>query len=210
ISDGTADSTSLMTALNVEALARDDCFVLVECMHRETFKLIGESDSIKNCQEDYIQALMRPSFMSGNVFTPGHLDTMLCQCFYNRHIPVILKRLIFSHDGNDENLTPKVGMQQDGINFWANMGLNSGHVFQVEVPSLYIGQKYQTLYRHLVRAHKAIPLGLYRHAAYNNQGFRYVYVNPDKKCILKENDLMYIIASNLPCFDNGTTVVHEE
>ncbi|CAG8778003.1 268_t:CDS:2, partial [Racocetra fulgida] len=51
--DGTADATSLMTALNIEALALDDCFILVECVHRETFKMIGESDSIKNNQEDY-------------------------------------------------------------------------------------------------------------------------------------------------------------
>ncbi|CAG8500744.1 6045_t:CDS:10 [Cetraspora pellucida] len=208
--DGTADATSLMTALNIEALARDDCFVLVECVHRETFKMIGESHSIKNNQEDYIQALMRPSFMSGNVFTPGYLDTMLCQCFYNRHIPVILKRLIFSHDTNDESFSPKTGMRHDDNNYWTNLGLNSGHVFQAEIPPLYIGQKYKAFYRHLVKTHKAIPLGLYRYVVHNNRGIRYVCVNPDKNCILKENDLVYMIASKSPCFDNNISTVIEE
>ncbi|CAG8689141.1 7095_t:CDS:2, partial [Scutellospora calospora] len=170
INKGVADATSLMTALNIEALAKDDCFILVECIHRETYKMIGESDSIKNRQEDYIQALMRPSFMSGNVFAPSTLDTMLCQCFYNRHIPIILKRLIFSHDMDDENLSPKIDIEHYGRNYWNNIGLSSGHVFQVEVPHLYI-----------VRAHKAIPLGLYRHVVHNDQGLRYVYVNPDTK-----------------------------
>ncbi|CAG8497702.1 18969_t:CDS:10 [Racocetra persica] len=162
--DGTADATSLMTALNIEALALDDCFILVECVHRETFKMIGESDSIKNNQEDY----------------------------------------------NDESLSPKIDIQQDDGNYWTNLGLSSGHVFQVEIPPLYIGQKYKALHRHLVRAHKAIALGLYRYVIHNNQGLRYVYVSPDKNCILKENDLVYIIASKSPVFDEDISTVPEE
>ncbi|CAG8787823.1 3647_t:CDS:2, partial [Acaulospora morrowiae] len=78
-SSDTADAASLMIALNINSLCMDDCFVLVECMYRETFKMIRESDTVKNKQEDYVQALMRPSFMSGNVFTSSSLDTILCQ-----------------------------------------------------------------------------------------------------------------------------------
>ncbi|CAG8734219.1 16018_t:CDS:2, partial [Acaulospora colombiana] len=38
----TADAASLMVALNIESLLTKDCFVLVECMYRETFKMICE------------------------------------------------------------------------------------------------------------------------------------------------------------------------
>jgi hypothetical protein len=41
-----------MIALNIESLT-DNCHVLVECIYRETFKMIGESDSVKNNEEDY-------------------------------------------------------------------------------------------------------------------------------------------------------------
>ena len=103
-----------MIALNIESMsANEECFVIVECIHRETFKMIGESHSVKNNQEDYgnikylflinwsikqtiviiitiiiiiiiiimitVQALLRPAFMSGNVFAPNDLDTLLCQ-----------------------------------------------------------------------------------------------------------------------------------
>lgn len=41
-----------MIALNIESLT-NNCYVLVECIYRETFKMIGESDSVKNDEEDY-------------------------------------------------------------------------------------------------------------------------------------------------------------
>ncbi|RIA95876.1 hypothetical protein C1645_816175 [Glomus cerebriforme] len=110
--------------------------------------MIGESDSVKSDEEDYIQALMRPSFMAGNVFTPCNLDTMLCQCFYNRHIPLIMKHLIFSHDADDDMLSPKIERQLNKER--QDSGINSGHLFYVDVPSVFIGQKYIDLYSHLV------------------------------------------------------------
>jgi hypothetical protein len=39
-----------MIALNIESLT-SDCFVLVECVHRETFKMIGKSRSVESKEE---------------------------------------------------------------------------------------------------------------------------------------------------------------
>ncbi|CAI2178179.1 15278_t:CDS:10 [Funneliformis geosporum] len=192
---GTADAASIMIALNIESLS-NDCYVLVECLYRETFKMIGESDSVKNQEEEFIQALMRPSFMAGNVFTPCNLDTILCQCFYNRHIPVIMKCLIFSHDSDDDMMSPKIERQQH--NEWRDLGIASGHIFYADVPPLYIGQKYNALYCHLIRAHKAVPLGLYRTVTHKGGPHQYIFVNPKRDTIIKENDKIYLIASKLP------------
>ncbi|CAJ0762762.1 17319_t:CDS:2, partial [Entrophospora sp. SA101] len=53
-SNGTADAVSIMIALNIESMAaNEECFVVVECIYRETFKMIGESDSVKNEEDDY-------------------------------------------------------------------------------------------------------------------------------------------------------------
>jgi hypothetical protein len=43
-----------MIALNIESMAaNEECFVIVECIYRETFKMIGESDSVQNDQDEY-------------------------------------------------------------------------------------------------------------------------------------------------------------
>ncbi|CAG8625908.1 3162_t:CDS:10 [Funneliformis caledonium] len=137
---GTADAASIMIALNIESLS-NDCYVLVECIYRETFKMIGESDSVKNKEEEFIQALMRPSFMAGNVFTP-------CQT-------------------------------------------------------------YNALYCHLIRAHKAISLGLYRTVTHKGGPHQYVFVNPRRDTIVRGNDKIYLIASKLPSFYNETSIIEE-
>ncbi|CAJ0910429.1 17741_t:CDS:10, partial [Entrophospora sp. SA101] len=186
-SNGTADAASIMIALNIESMAaHEECFVIVECIYRETFKMIGESDSVKNKQDDNVQALLRPSFMSGNVFTPSNLDTLLCQCFYNKHIPVIVKRLIFSHDPGNKKLTPKVTNVQD--NEWQSLKIGSGQMFQIDVPSSFFGKEYHLFYDFLIQEHKAVPLGLYRLTQHKGGHLRYIYVNPKAATILRDDD----------------------
>ncbi|PKY42574.1 hypothetical protein RhiirA4_442055 [Rhizophagus irregularis] len=197
-----ADAASLMVALNIESLT-NDCYVLVECIYRETFKMIGESDSVKNNEEDYIQALMRPSFMAGNVFTPSNLDTMLCQCFYNRHIPLIMKCLVFSHEIDDKMISPKIERQLN--HEWEDLRVDSGHLFCVDVPSHHIGNTYNDLYSYLIKEHQAVPLGLYRCVTHRSGPHNYIYVNPDWDTIVNNSDKVYLIASKLPKFTSNST-----
>ncbi|CAJ0642027.1 13674_t:CDS:10, partial [Entrophospora sp. SA101] len=196
-SNGTADAASIMIALNIESMAaHEECFVIVECIYRETFKMIGESDSVKNKQDDNVQALLRPSFMSGNVFTPSNLDTLLCQCFYNKHIPVIVKRLIFSHDPGNKKLTPKVTNVQD--NEWQSLKIGSGQMFQIDVPSSFFGKEYHLFYDFLIQEHKAVPLGLYRLTQHKGGHLRYIYVNPKAATILRDDDRLIRLARMEP------------
>lgn len=79
INSSTADASALLTALNVESMSmEDDGFILVECIHRDSFKLIGEADTIRS-SDPYSQALVRPSFMAGNVYAPIQIDTLISQ-----------------------------------------------------------------------------------------------------------------------------------
>ncbi|RUP03950.1 hypothetical protein BC936DRAFT_140568, partial [Jimgerdemannia flammicorona] len=118
----TADASALLMALNIEAMASEDNFFVIECAYRETFKMVGQSETVK-CSEAFAQAMLRPSFMSGNVYAPDMLDTVICQniciaalkhplpnphslppppqCYYNPHIRPILSQLIFSHSRSD-------------------------------------------------------------------------------------------------------------
>jgi hypothetical protein len=49
---GTADASALLAMVNIESMMKDDCFVVVECVDRSTFKMIGDVDTI-NIKEEY-------------------------------------------------------------------------------------------------------------------------------------------------------------
>lgn len=46
-----ADASGLLTALNVESMSDDTGFIVVECLERETFKMIGMSETIQSSEE---------------------------------------------------------------------------------------------------------------------------------------------------------------
>ncbi|CAJ0918797.1 973_t:CDS:10 [Entrophospora sp. SA101] len=128
-SNGTADAVSIMIALNIESMAaNEECFVVVECIYRETFKMIGESDSVKNEEDDY---------------------------------------------GNAE---------------WQTLKLSSGHMYQIDIPSSFIGKEYHLFFNFLIKEHKAVSLGLYRLTRHEGGYLRYIYVNPKTVTILRNDD----------------------
>ena len=54
------------------------------------------------------------------------------------------------------------------------------------------------LYRELVLNHNIVPIGLYRMADEKNLGNRlpFVYTNPLQSLLLRETDLIYVLAPN--------------
>jgi hypothetical protein len=46
-----ADASGLLTALNVESMSDETGFIVVECLERETFKMIGMSETIQSSEE---------------------------------------------------------------------------------------------------------------------------------------------------------------
>ena len=81
----TADASSLLVVLNIEALAEeDDIFIVTEFIHSENMQFVGDMENIIESEVDnvYGKTLMHPSFMSGHVFSQSMLDTVLCQNYY--------------------------------------------------------------------------------------------------------------------------------
>ncbi|RKP33121.1 hypothetical protein BJ085DRAFT_27940, partial [Dimargaris cristalligena] len=125
VSQRTADSSALLAVLNIESLAQDgDFFIVVEFIHRENMKFVGESETVP-IDEVYAQAVLRPSFMSGHVFAPCMLDTLICQTYYNNHLLDIVKHLIFSHRGADDSVqlyaSPSIQQQQLAVSSESNV-----------------------------------------------------------------------------------------
>ncbi|KAJ2472964.1 hypothetical protein GGI02_001210 [Coemansia sp. RSA 2322] len=201
----TADAPALLSVLNIEALtwANPDFFLSVEFIHRENMQFVGDSETIR-INEVYAQAFLRPSFMSGRVYTPVMLDTLICQAYYNEYVLEIMQRLIFSH-GNVVHALGLAKLNEAGVDAAAMVDgdvpdgdVRDGHVFLVEVPARFHGRSYSSLFSYCCFNHAAVPIGLYRAVTHHRQPLWYVMPNPAPACVLREDDRVYLIASTRP------------
>ncbi|KAJ1645110.1 hypothetical protein LPJ64_003259 [Coemansia asiatica] len=203
----TADAPALLAVLNIEALTYNNpgFFLSVEFIHRENMQFVGDSETLV-VNEVYAQAFLRPSFMSGRVYAPVMLDTLVCQSYYNKHVLEIMKRLVFSH-GNIVHALGMAKLEEAGVQGAVYAGaedeedLGLGHVFLVEVPSRFFGRSYSSLFSHCCFKHNAIPMGLYRLAIHHRQPLWYVMPNPSADCVLREDDRVYLLSSVRPLLE---------
>ncbi|PIA15421.1 hypothetical protein COEREDRAFT_81974 [Coemansia reversa NRRL 1564] len=199
----TADAPALLSVLNIETLtyANPDFFMSVEFIHRENMQFVGDTETLK-IDEVFGQAFLRPSFMSGRVYAPVMLDTLVCQAYYNEHLLEILQRLIFSH-GNVTHALGIAKLREAGIDIPKPEGdqlesLGAGNVFLVEVPPRFYGHSYAGLFSNCCFSHGAIAFGLYRAVFHHGQPMWYVMPNPSPDCLLRENDRVYLLANVRP------------
>ncbi|KAJ1736111.1 hypothetical protein LPJ61_000161 [Coemansia biformis] len=198
----TADAPALLSVLNIEALtySNTDFFLSVEFIHRENMQFVGDTETLR-INEVYGQAFLRPSFMSGRVYAPVMLDTLICQTYYNNHLLEILQQLIFSH-GSVTHALGMAKLREAGIDTPATDDqqprLGTGHVFLVAVPRRFRGCTYASLFSYCCFKHGAISIGLYRAAIHNRQPLWYVVPNPAPACVLREGDRIYLIAATRP------------
>ncbi|KAJ2810697.1 hypothetical protein H4S07_002522 [Coemansia furcata] len=202
-STATADAPGLLSVLNIEALTYDnaDFFLSVEFIHRENMQFVGDTETVR-INEVYAQAFLRPSFMSGRVYAPVMLDTLICQAYYNEHILEIMQRLIFSH-GDVVHALGMAKLNEAGIEGAPGTTegegeVGAGHVFLVQVPERFHGRSYSSLFSHCCFKHASVPIGLYRAAMHHRQPLWYVMPNPDVACVLREDDSVYLIANTRP------------
>ncbi|KAI3650905.1 hypothetical protein MP228_004386 [Amoeboaphelidium protococcarum] len=148
----TSDAASLLTVLNIEAMAREeDLFIITEFIHYENMNFIGES-AIPWSKDtpEYKRSLLRPCFMAGHTYSQNMLDSIICQNFYNVHMLSILRHIIYSGTFHVQNQLK----QSDG--------LEHSHIWLVRVPPQFAGKTYLQLFGHMSKEKKAIPIGLYR------------------------------------------------
>jgi hypothetical protein len=194
----TADASTLLIVLNIEAMAEDDdVFIVSEFVHPENMKYIGElSKSITKRNgaftlEPYQATVMRPAFMAGHVYSPSLIDTIICQNYYNPHLLNIVRHLIFSGMFCEYNSSVDSTAK--------NKPLHS-HIWHIPVPEVFHGENYMSLYKFLSTFHEIIPLGLYRIPETSRNRHRYVYINPKQETILQPTDFAYVLSRTHPVF----------
>ena len=110
-----------------------------------------------------------PVFSAGRAFVPSTYDSLLCQSFFGSLTPILCEKLI--------------------------TGQRHQTVYQILVPSIFIGRIYQDLFRAFVSRH-LMPIGLYRatdHEAKSSLPF--VYICPPFDAKLRSGDRMYVFGS---------------
>ncbi|KAJ1668500.1 hypothetical protein IW140_000332 [Coemansia sp. RSA 1813] len=198
----TVDAPALLSVLNIEALTygNADFFMTVEFIHRENMQFVGDTETI-TINDVYAQAFLRPSFMSGRVYAPVMLDTLVCQAYYNSHVLELLQRLIFSH-GNVVHALGSAKLDRAGVSMPGlepeSEDSSEAHVFLVDVPSRMYGRKYGSLFAYCCFSHAAIPIGLYRATIHHHQPLWYVVPNPAADCVLRDDDRVYLISAVRP------------
>ncbi|KAJ3271957.1 hypothetical protein HDV01_006091 [Terramyces sp. JEL0728] len=97
VTDRSADSTSLLALLNIQALSNESrIFITVEFIHDQNMKLIGRSRqsyraaAISDVTEFPSQNLI-PAFAGGHVFSQSMFHSVLCQSYYEHDLLSVIQ-----------------------------------------------------------------------------------------------------------------------
>ncbi|KAJ3103629.1 hypothetical protein HDU97_009968 [Phlyctochytrium planicorne] len=197
-----ADAPALLAVLNIEAMAKSDVFITVEFLHPSNMKLIGAGEAYYAKLDIYGSSIM-PAFASGHVFSKSMLNTLLVQTYYNPHLLVILKHLIFSYRsysqrhgslGSTSNLFPSGSnshLDQDHT--------EHGQIFKIKIPKKYYGQKYGLLFVRCLREMSALCIALYRTDTVQEHEVKFLCANPSQETRLRKGDSVFLLAGSQPC-----------
>lgn len=141
--------------------------------------LLQKNNSEINSKEMYEYSQL---FASGEVFTPGIIDRITCQIYYNPNILTILEQIL---NGGATNKNKKV------LRIERELNLPSSNFYLLQMPEAFIGETFEKLFSHLIDSNYVIPLGLYRRSVKDD--FFYVYTNPAKQSLLRSSDLVYVL-----------------
>ena len=123
-------------------------------------------------------------YASGEIYTPKIIDCLTCQSYYNPHIVNIIELLL---GGQTNYIDKKVKKLDDYYN------LKNSNLYLIKIPDSHINQAFMDYYYYLL-SYNTIALGIYRKC--DTDEFYYVYTNPEKTILLRENDYVFILSNN--------------
>ncbi|KAJ3313026.1 erg10, acetyl-CoA C-acetyltransferase [Boothiomyces sp. JEL0838] len=172
VTDRSADATSLLALLNIQALTSESrIFITVEFIHDQNMKFIGHSKqsyraaAISDVTEFQSQNLI-PAFAGGHVFSQSMFHSVLCQAYYEHNLLSVLQH-------------------------------EPGLFFQIALPDKMIGLPFGTLIAYLCSEYRCITIGLYR-VCNIGKTFQYVFLNPKPSSIIQEGDSAFLIGPRKP------------
>ena len=160
--------------------------IMVELVCPKSIELLlslDELTTLTESQDKTTQYEFTPLYASGEIFTPSIIDRITCQSFYNPHIVTIIELIL---GGNFSSTYHKSKRLDDYIQ------LTGSNLYLVKAPERYVNNSFSQLFKHLMENNKAVAIALYRMNL--NEGFYYVYTNPNKNTLIKTSDLVFVLA----------------
>ncbi|KAJ2076418.1 hypothetical protein H4R24_005707 [Coemansia sp. RSA 988] len=193
--ESSSDSPAILANMNIQQLCGCQFFVTTELLDIENIRYLDHTQLLG-------EPLLKRTFMGGHIFTPGLIDTALCQCYFSSHILDVLRHLTFSHSPCSSVPstidTPKAE-EADAI-----QPFHPGKLNLLYVPSRFIGKRYDTLVLTLMKHHGCIPLGLYRIVSSRGQAFAAVMCNPLPSLSLIAADAVYLLGPGIAGWNHVT------
>lgn len=160
--------------------------IMVELVCPKSIELLlslDELTTLKEAQDKSTQYEFTSLYASGELFTPSIIDRITCQSFYNPHIVTIIELIL---GGTFSSTYHKSKKLDDYIQ------LTGSNLYLVKAPERYVNNSFSQLFNYLIKNNKAVAIALYRMNL--NEGFYYVYTNPNKNTLIKASDLVFVLA----------------
>ena len=161
--------------------------IMTELIYTSNIEYLLDTDNIQQLSNQkgiYSEYEYTRLFASGEIFTPKIIDCLTCQSYYNLHLINIIELLLGGQRNNNDIKVKRLEQYYD---------LNNSNLYLIKVQDNHINQVYMDFYYFLLK-HNTIALALYRKS--ETDEFYYVYTNPQKTALLKENDYVFVLSNN--------------
>ena len=161
--------------------------IMTELIYTSNIEYLLDTDNIQQLSNQkgiYSEYEYTRLYASGEIFTPKILDCLTCQSYYNLHLINIIELLLGGQRNNNDIKVKRLEKYYD---------LNNSNLYLIKVQDSHINQVYMDFYYFLLK-HNTIALALYRKSEIDE--FYYVYTNPQKTSLLKENDYVFVLSNN--------------
>ena len=161
--------------------------IMTELIYTSNIEYLLDTNNIQQLSNQkgiYAEYEYTRLYASGEIFTPKIIDCLTCQSYYNLHLVNIIELLLGGQRNNNDIKVKRLEQYYD---------LNNSNLYLIKVQDAHINQVYMDFYYYLLK-HNTIALALYRKS--ETEDFYYVYTNPQKTALLRENDYVFVLSNN--------------
>ena len=158
-------------------------------LYRQSLKSDNYSDKNNNNQsqitdedDENLHYEHTPVYAAGEVYLPSVVDKITGQLFYNSNILTILNLLLVGERPPEKKSDKKLSQMFD---------LQGTNLFLI--PCEARNESFSDMFKRLLNKYSMISIALYRKNEQEN--FYYVYINPKKTTLIRENDMVFVLSS---------------
>ncbi|KAI9008927.1 hypothetical protein CLU79DRAFT_498363 [Phycomyces nitens] len=169
-----------------------DSYTIVNLIEKSNIKYMHLLQG-KDVAEE-IDVFYTPAYAAGDVVADSLIsNVLLSQTYYKPDIVSVLKSLCGM---------PSVNFDSSPGQIVNNSDIKTQFLTSILLPEMFIGKPFVSLFETLLLDHGVLPMGLLRATdeVFGNE-LPFVYANPVPSLILKETDMVYILASPGWSFD---------